>query len=110
MSNVIVLLVLLTAASPAIADQSSASKPHPNLRFGALRTSQDPYKKLFQAPALQQPPVKAQMSAAKRRVVCGMTVIPANPSADPKMAIPRKSDGIDYAIRVIDPPNCEIPN
>jgi hypothetical protein len=108
MSKLIVVMVLL-AGPMAFASQvvtvQGASAP-----FGTLRPSQsDPYKKLF-APRNPMPPAIDQRDAARKsKVVCGMTIIPANPGIDPKMSVPRNNDGIDYKIRAIDPPICQVP-
>jgi hypothetical protein len=111
MSKTIAVMLLL-AASPALADQSTTAPAlRSSARFGALRPSQDPYKKLFVPPQILPAPRKRAQpaidsSAPAPKVVCGMTVIPASPNIDPKMVLPRKSDGVDYAIRAIDPPIC----
>jgi hypothetical protein len=109
-SNALVVVVLLAGVAPAFADQSTPA-PHPNARFGALRPSQHPYKNLFALQTnLSEARGSAQRSidapALKPKVVCGMTIIPADPKFDPKMAIPRKSDGTGYMMRTIDPPIC----
>ena len=105
-------VILLLAASSAFADQPATTRtPPPSARFGALRPSQDPYKKLF---GLQQSPSEARQTAQRAidppalqpKVVCGMTIIPADPKFDSKMAIPRKSDGVNYTLRTVDPPIC----
>ena len=108
MSKIFAVIVLL-AASPAFADQSTPT-PRSSARFGALRPSQDPYKQLFEPQKNLFAPRRAMQpsiaAAGKPKVVCGMTIIPADPKTDPKMAIARKSDGIDYTLRTIDPPFC----
>jgi hypothetical protein len=107
-SHALVVAVMLAGVAPLFADQSTPT-PRSSARFGALRPSQDPYKKLFEP---QTKLLEARTTAAlaalapKPKVVCGMTIIPADPKFDPKMAIPRKSDGIDYTLRTIDPPSC----
>ena len=49
----------------------------------------------------------AQSSDARPRIVCGMTVVPVNPGADPKMVLRLKPDSkVEYKIRVISPRVC----
>ena len=104
-----ILLIMVAAAAPAFADQSSPA-PNRSPRFGTQRLSQnDPYKKLFAPMRTITPPTTANVSEAKSKVVCGMRVIPADPSIDPKIVLPPASDGIDYTLRAIDPAICSIP-
>lgn len=109
MVNAIVVMLILAAAPPAFAGQSSPA-PRTSPRFGALRPAQsaDPYRKLFEAQAALKQAVESATPKAdlKPSVVCGMTIIPADPSIDPKMLFPRKADGVDYKLRVITPTIC----
>ena len=89
MSHVIAVILLL-AAVPATASQSSPAPANP-------------YTKLFQLPKGLVDPRPAER---KPKVVCGMTIIPADPKIDPKMVVQRPFDGVDYKIRTIDPPVC----
>lgn len=104
MSNAIVVMLML-AGSPAFAEQPV---PAPSTRsFGALRPSHSPYKELFE-PRQSVQPIEAPV--AKPKVVCGMTIIPADPAIDPKMAIaPKRDSNLKYTIRAIEPPICRIP-
>jgi hypothetical protein len=109
-SHALVVVVMLAGVAPAFADQATPT-PNPTARFGALRPSQDPYKQLFAmqnnlSEALQSAQRSIDAPAPKPKVVCGMTIIPADPKFDPKMAIERKSDGTEYTMRTIDPPIC----
>jgi hypothetical protein len=90
-----VLVLLLGNVVPSFAQASRAN----------------PYKNLFKPPDLKAV-ARAQQSdsvtrAREPRVVCGMKVIPADPSIDPKMIIPRPPDGTRYTMRVIPPPICK---
>jgi len=108
MRNAIVVLLMLTAAQTAVAGQSLTA-PRPTTRLGALRHAQrpDPYRKLFPTQSVTNVVESAVPKAdTKPSVVCGMTIIPADPSLDPKMLFPRKADGVDYKLRVITPPTC----
>lgn len=85
----------------------------------AQRPPIDPYKKLFQQPSLEKAALQQQVQEVLRqaqarqqrpRVVCGMTLLPADPVIDPKMAIePPSRDGVRHTIRAIEPPACWIP-
>lgn len=106
----LVLAILLAVAGPATADQT-ALNPQSTARLGALRPVQsaNPYSKLFEArgalaQAVQQELTKA---APKRRIVCGMTIIEADPSIDPKMAVTAPTDEkLRYTMRAVEPPMC----
>ena len=106
MLNAVVVMVMLSAAAPALAEQSIAAA-RGAARFDASRPAQsDPYRKLFEPQkAVPQPAIEKQ-PAAGPKVVCGMTIIPADPKHDPLMVVEPKTDGIDYKIRALDPPIC----
>jgi hypothetical protein len=102
-----ILVILALAAAPASADQSSPA-PNRSQRFATQRPSpNDPYKKLFEPQASVAPRAPEQTgTTAKPRVVCGMTMIPADPAIDPKILVPLPAVGIDYKLRTIDPAIC----
>jgi hypothetical protein len=107
MLNAIVVLVMLSAAAPVFAEQSIAA-PSRGARFGSLRPAHpDPYRKLFEPHKAAGPRAIENPRAARPRVVCGMTIVPADPKNDPAMVVlPPKTDGVDYRIRSLDPPRC----
>jgi hypothetical protein len=72
-------------------------------------TGKNPYSRLFEPQAKMAPPQRSGAPAAesKPRVVCGMTVIPADMSIDPKMQMKRKDSPTRYAIRSVPPPMCK---
>ena len=84
--------LLLGLAVPAIAAESRAN----------------PYRNLFKPRDLKEVAraQQARQTPARPRVVCGMTVIPADPAIDPKIAIEPKKDGTRYTIRVVPPAVC----
>jgi hypothetical protein len=105
-------VVALTSGAVAFADQSPV-KPQATTQFGALRPAQskDPYRKLFDTQTALKAALAQQLhtatSAPAPKVVCGMTLIPANPTIDPKMMVEKpRSDGTKYTIRAVDPPIC----
>jgi len=62
------------------------------------------------APALRFDVVPDTLPNLKPRVVCGMTLIPAPPSADPKIALPEPTEKpknpTTYTIRPLQPSIC----
>jgi hypothetical protein len=105
MRNAALVVFLFMVTVPVFADQS-AIDPQASMRFGALR-SKKPKMQLF---TLQQPLKDAkQVDAAplKPKVVCGMLIVPADPTIDPKMRItPPQDPNLEYKIRVVEPPLC----
>jgi hypothetical protein len=71
----------------------------------------NPYSDLFQPAPLVKPGERTQAtppSTEKPKMVCGMTVIPADPSIDPrfKFMIPAPDRPTKFTIRAIDPAIC----
>ena len=108
---ILILAILLAVAGLATADQT-ALNAQSTTQFGALRPAQssNPYSKLFEArgalkQAVQQESTKAR--TPKTRIVCGMTIIEADPSIDPKMGVtPPKDEKVRHTIRAVEPPIC----
>ena len=50
-----------------------------------------------------------QAQAARPAVICGMTVIPADPKIDPKMAVKPKDTGTKYTLKMVEPTTCKAP-
>src|SRR5262245_20592112 len=96
MSRVLTALSLLFACVIAVGAEQPTPDPRLRARFGALRAGGNPYQQLFSASEVSKPfagiqeaaPAKpAPADPAKPRVVCGMTIVPAKPNADPKMVL-----------------------
>jgi hypothetical protein len=51
-------------------------------------------------------PAAASASPDKPEVVCGMTVIPADPAVDPKMRVAPSDRGTAFTMRVVPPTIC----
>ena len=47
--------------------------------------------------------------APKPSVVCGMTVIPADPTIDPKIRVAPSNTGVTFTMRVVPPTICKTP-
>ena len=107
MRNAVIAVVMLLVTVPVFGDQS-APGPQATVRFGALRPAQsaDPYRNLFRAQEMLNK-AEAGRAQARPKIVCGMTLIPADPKIDPKMAITPKKDGLEFKMRVIEPPVCK---
>ena len=90
-----VLLLLLGNVVPAFAQASRAN----------------PYQTLFQTRDLKDVARMQQRndapSPSEPRIVCGMTIIPADPKIDPKMVIERPRDDVRYTMRSIEPSVCK---
>ena len=100
---------LCLGALPVSADQASVN-PEATARLGALRPARasNPWSKLFDAgEALKQAvQTESQKNEAKSKVVCGMTIIEADPYFDQKMKVTPPKDDVRYTIRAIDPTVC----
>ena len=55
-----------------------------------------------------RPPVHTQ--TASPAVICGMTVVPADPKTDPKMAVKPKDTRTNYTLKVAEPTVCKAPH
>jgi hypothetical protein len=69
--------------APSTPDSQQPSQPS----VPSFQSPQEP-KPLLPNQSPRQQPIEETADAAKTRVVCGMTVIPANPKSDPKFVIP----------------------
>jgi hypothetical protein len=103
-------LLLVGILAPTMSDASQNATP-PSGVGANFSSPGKSYKNLFQPQpfdriARAQQRLQATVDAAKPRVVCGMTLIPADPKVDPKMVIEPKADQTRYTIRAIDPPIC----
>jgi hypothetical protein len=98
-----VLVLLITAAS------ASAQNSIPSVSLSAPGASdlrarvQDALRKHLQ----QQSTSRLVTPAPKPRVVCGMTVIPADPAIDAAIGHPApRPDGVKFTLRMVEPPAC----
>jgi hypothetical protein len=113
MRHATIVVLMLAATVPVFGDQSLVD-PKLTTRFGALRTGQsnDPYKRLFDAQqglkkALEDAQQKTGARPIQPKIVCGMMIVPADPTIDPKMRVtPPQDPNVEYKIRVVEPPIC----
>ena len=101
-SIVALLTVVLTGfAVPAAA----ANRRHPfgNLFTGQLKVDQRSTSPTTAFSLGQRP---AQRRAQEPRLVCGMTLIPADPNLDPAIRRPVPEHGPKFTIQTIQPPAC----
>ena len=92
----------------ALASDGFAS-PAPLAQSGWQSHKSNPYSGLFEPAPLVKPGERAQLaqpSTGQPKVVCGMTVIPADPTIDPKFAIAPPDRATKYTMRLIDPAVC----
>ena len=105
----IVSMGLFIGVLPVSAGQASVN-PQATSRLGALRPQKaNPYAKLFDAREALKQAVRseAQKLEPKSKVVCGMTIIEADPYFDQKMKVtPPKAGNVRYVIRAVDPAVC----
>jgi hypothetical protein len=48
-------------------------------------------------------------AAAKPAIICGMTVVPADPKVDPKMTVAAPERGVTFTMRAVRPTICKAP-
>jgi hypothetical protein len=101
---------LVIGVLPVSAGQASVN-PQATSRLGALRPAQkaNPYAKLFDAREAPKQAVRseAQKLEPKSKIVCGMTIIEADPYFDQRMKVtPPKDGNVRYTIRAVDPAVC----
>jgi hypothetical protein len=108
MRNAAIAILIAFVTTPVFGDQSTPD-PAANARFGALRQKKpsDPYRQLFQSQQALKQALDGQTGTRQPKIVCGMLVVPADPSIDPKMRItPPQDPNVEYKIRAIEPPMC----
>lgn len=96
-------------ATVIFASNVFASSP-PVAQSGWQAHKSNPYSGLFQPAPLVKPTERTQAtppSTAKPQVVCGMIVIPADPSIDPKFTKTPPDRSTKFTLRVIEPPICK---
>ena len=99
--------ILPDETKPTIPAEPAQSPLFPN--------TQSPYDSVFrekllrEAQRLLRDRVQEVAAAPQSRIVCGMTVIQADPAIDPKMVIRAPENGPDQKIVRIEPPACHEP-
>ena len=54
-------------------------------------------------------PLTQTQASAGPSVICGMTVVPADPAIDPKIRIAPRANGVKFAMKVVEPTVCAAP-
>jgi hypothetical protein len=54
-------------------------------------------------------PLSNAKAPAAPAVVCGMTLVPADPTVDPKMKVAKPERGVAFTMRVVPPTICKAP-
>lgn len=110
MTSIVCAVAIIVPAAAQGAQTTGA--PHQALAAGSTLSASsqraNPFRRLFQVPS-PQPAPSAQAAAPRAdepRVVCGMTMIPADPNVDPGIAVRPSADGTRFTIRAVEPPIC----
>ena len=103
------------AQVPAVQEPAAQRAPESAPNPWLVPPGKDPFGKIFLSPPTQDRRIPGhpemrdmtRSSDAQPRVVCGMTVVPVTPHADPKMVLtPKPDSNVEYKIRVISPRVC----
>ena len=94
----------LAVAIPAAATAEQAAGWKPSISLAAPKPAFKPYVVDWGArPSVDRP------AAPKPTVVCGMTLVPADPTFDPQMKVTVPDRGVAYPMRVVPPTVCKAP-
>lgn len=104
LTGLLVLAVLPATTHASQGSGSAAALVRPAPKSAWTPDRKNPYSRLFVG--ARQLSTPAAPVAGKPEIKCGMTVIPADPSIDPRIAISPQTDGTRFTIRAIDPPIC----
>jgi len=109
---ILIALLVLTALpvtmSAAQGSGTAGALGRPPAKSGWGADRKNPYSRLFTstiAPTAAAA-TQAQPAVGKPEVKCGMTMIPIEPSIDPRMVVPPLPSSTRFTIRAIDPPTC----
>ena len=100
-----VLVLLIMAASVSAQNSRPSLPPGGPGASDLLANAQAALRKLQQQQSLT---LKLEPQLPKPRMVCGMMVIPADPTIDAAMRHPvPKPDGVKFTLRMVEPPACQ---
>lgn len=109
----ILILGIASMRAPAMLDAAaSADQPHQlspapvTALLPRAATRPNPFAGLFTVPPVEPAASSPGDTPLEPKVVCGTTLIPADPQVDPRFAAPRPQDAPRYTIRAIEPPLC----
>ena len=100
------ILIVAIAASAAVASTQPAGAADwkPSIALSAPRPSFKPYVVDWSA----RPSVDRN-AAPRPTAVCGMTLVPADPTVDPRMKVTVPDRGVAYPMRAVPPTVCKAP-
>jgi hypothetical protein len=111
MRRLIVANVLALLAAGLAAAQESKFPP-PNLFAQQKPASKPPAVDWNTRPSADETLARRileRLQPPSPTVVCGMTMIPADPKVDAKIRVAPKDEGVKYAMRMAPPPICKAP-
>jgi hypothetical protein len=100
---VTLLTVVLTGSASIPASAANRRNPFGNLFTGELKVDQRSTSPTTVFSLGQRP---AQRRAQESRLVCGMTLIPADPNIDPAIRHIVPEHGPKFTMKIIQPPAC----
>ena len=111
MTKAFAVACVVAALAAGLSAEQAPIDPAANAKLAALRKAgpSNAYRKLFEVreglgKTIEQ--AKSTAPAAKRKIVCGMTVIEVGPELDPKMAVTRSKNDVIFSARAVPPPIC----
>lgn len=103
------------AQVPAVQELAAQPAPESETNPWLVPPGKDLFGNIFIGPPTQdrrlpgQPQTRdmTRSTDAQPRIVCGMTIVPVTPAADPKMVVSPKPDSrVEFKIRVVSPRVC----
>ncbi len=100
---VLIAGVLAAPASLSAAGPAGRANPYTNLFTGRLDLQST--RPLLTAPT-SLPSQAGLPSAQSPTIVCGMTLVPADPKIDPRILVPAPTRGVTPSMRIVTPTIC----
>ena len=101
------VVIVFAAVSLVVATPSAAQEFKPPDNFFAQQKK--PAPKPPQVDLNSRPSADATTSPSKAMVVCGMTLVPADPKFDSRMRVAAPDSRVSYTMRTSPPPICKTP-
>ena len=100
-------LSLPAAAQPADPGAAPASSWKPSIKLFAEKPAAKPFVMEWRDRLPAEASAPAPTAAPKPSVVCGMTLIPADPTIDPKIRVAPEDRGVAFTMRTVEPTVCK---